>query len=584
MKSKEENGALAPTGEPLLLLVVDDEPAHAEVVAASLERIGAESVVVNSEKEAVATVRRRPFDVVVVDLALETNDGGLNVLKTVKRESPETEVVIMTAFNGVETAVEAMLEGAFNYLQKPLDLKRLRSIVRKAGEAARLRRVNRRLQERLDEKFGFGGVVGGSPEMLRVLERLQRIAPTDATVLILGETGTGKELFAQALHQNSPRKRKPFVALNCAAISENLLESELFGHIQGAFTDATSDRVGKFEYANGGTIFLDEVGDMPLATQIKLLRVLENGEITPVGSNKTIKVNVRLVSATNRNLEEAVENGSFRRDLYHRLKVVTLRIPSLRERRDDVPILLDHFAKIFCQKYGKKLDGVSEAARRRLFSYDWPGNVRQLRNVAESMTIFDVDGTIDVDDLPDEILDAFPKSNEIAGPTPFDTRLLRFDDGSNAAAPNALATRSLFPALPNPAASPFSPSEPNVLDVDVSIPETEISERRTAFPGERRERELETVATTAPFEPSVDAPLKSLVGISLDELERLFILETLRVNGGNREETAKILGVGERTLYRRLKEFAQNGTDAEEKSKKPKKSDAATPSERSESR
>ncbi|MBR5627265.1 MAG: sigma-54-dependent Fis family transcriptional regulator, partial [Thermoguttaceae bacterium] len=408
--SGEETGK-----ESLDVLVIDDEPAHADVVAASLERIGAECIIVHSEKEAFQEIEKKFFDVVVTDLMLEQSDGGLTILKRVKERAPETEVIVMTAFSGVETAVEAMREGAFNYLQKPLDLKQLRTIVEKAGESARLRRVNRELQQRLDEKFGFDGVIGSSPAMLRIIERVKRIAPTDASVLILGETGTGKELFAQSLHQNSNRKNKPFVALNCAALSENILESELFGHVKGAFTDATSDRTGKFEYANGGTIFLDEVGDMPMPTQVKLLRVLENGEITRVGSNDTIKVNVRLLSATNQNLEEAVENNLFRRDLYHRLKVVTLRIPSLRERSSDIPVLLDHFLKIFTKKYNKKIRGVSQNARRKLFLYDWPGNVRQLRNVAESMVVVDFDGVLDVDDLPDEILEAFPGSENELG-------------------------------------------------------------------------------------------------------------------------------------------------------------------------
>ncbi len=519
-KSKEENAALASQEEPLNVLVVDDEPAHAEVVAAALEKINAECVVVHSLKEALEAIERRFFDVVVTDLMLETNDAGLEALRAAKRKSPETEVVLMTAFNGVETAVEAMLEGAFNYLQKPLDLKRLRSIVQKAGETTRLRRVNRNLSERLDEKFGFDGVVGGSPAMLKTLERLKRIAPTDATVLILGETGTGKELFAQALHQNSPRKNKPFVALNCAALSEHLLESELFGHVKGAFTDATNDRVGKFEYANGGTIFLDEVGDMPPATQVKLLRVLENREITPVGSNKTIKANVRLVSATNRKLEEAVERGLFRADLYHRLKVVTLKLPSLRERSGDVPMLLDHFMKIFAKKYGKSIKGVTQAARRKLFLYDWPGNVRELRNVAESVVVVDFDGLIDVDDLPEEILDA------ATPPAPLAPLALPTPEGTGEP-PTLDVAFSDSPTAPPPAV-PFAPSD----SPDASVP------------------------------PPLDSSrtLKSLVGVSLDELERVFIQETLRSTGGNREETAKILGLGERTLYRRLKEFAQ--TDA----------------------
>ena len=537
LKSSEGSAALAAPEEPLEVLVVDDEPAHAEVVAASLEKVNAACVVVHSQREALDEIKRRAFDVVVTDLMLETNDAGLEVLRATKQERPETEVVLMTAFNGVETAVEAMLEGAFNYLQKPLDLKQLRSIVQKAGDAARLRRVNRQLKERLDEKFGFDGVVGASPAMLKTIERLKRIAPTDATVLILGETGTGKELFAQALHQNSPRKNKPFVALNCAALSEHLLESELFGHVKGAFTDATSDRVGKFEYANGGTIFLDEVGDMSPSTQVKLLRVLENREITPVGSNKTIKVNVRLVSATNRKLEEAVEKGFFRADLYHRLKVVTLKLPNLKERAGDVPMLLDHFMKIFAKKYGKSIKGVTQAARRKLFLYDWPGNVRELRNVAESVVVVDFDGLIDVDDLPDEILDATP----------------------NAPAPLALPTpeRALEPPTLDVA---FTTVSPSAQDAAVAAPSETLS--AAVVPASAPPTSASATSAPAPVASASTAldssrSLKSLVGVSLDELERVFILETLRSTGGNREETAKILGLGERTLYRRLKEFAQ---------------------------
>jgi two-component system response regulator HydG len=289
-------------------------------------------------------------------------------------------------------------------------------------------------------------------------------------VLIEGETGTGKELVAQAIHQNSPRKSKPFVALNCAALSENILESELFGHVKGAFTDASSDRVGKFEYANGGTLFLDEVGDMPMATQIKLLRVLESAEITRVGSNTPVRVNVRILSATNRNLEEAIANGAFRSDLYHRLKVVTIAIPTLRERAADIPLLIEHFVRQFSRRHGKTIKGVSLAARVRLGSYAWPGNVRQLRNVVESMIVVDCDQTLDVDDLPLEL-------------------------GAGNAGPEAAAA------------------------VDMR------------------------------------SGLSALVGRPLEEVERIFIAETLRLTGGNREQAAELLGIGERTLYRKIKEF-----------------------------
>jgi two-component system response regulator HydG len=379
-------------------------------------------------------------------------------------------VIVVTGHGTIPSAVLAMQQGAFTYLQKPLDLGHLRAAVDKASEGVRLRRQNLELHRRLDEKFGFEGVVGSSPQMLSLIERLKRIAPTDATVLIQGATGTGKELVAQAIHQNSPRKNKPFVALNCAALSENILESELFGHVKGAFTDASADRVGKFEYANGGTLFLDEVGDMPMATQIKLLRVLESGEITRVGSNTPLKVNVRILSATNRNLEEAIAAGGFRNDLYHRLKVVTIAIPTLRERAGDIPLLIEHFVKQFARRHGKTVKGMSLAARVRLGSYDWPGNVRQLRNVIESMVVVDCDETLDVDDLP--------------------------------------------------------------LELDPPA-----------------------VAAATPAAVDMQAGLAALVGRPLDEVERIFITETLKLTGGNREQAAEILGIGERTLYRKIKDY-----------------------------
>jgi two-component system response regulator HydG len=389
-------------------------------------------------------------------------------------------VIVVTGHGTIPSAVAAMQQGACTYLQKPLDLAHLRTAVEKASAGVRLRRQNLELNRRLDEKFGFEGVVGSSAQMLALIERLKRIAPTDATVLIQGQTGTGKELVAQAIHQNSPRKGKPFVALNCAALSENILESELFGHVRGAFTDASSDRVGKFEYANGGTLFLDEVGDMPMPTQIKLLRVLESGEITRVGSNTPTRVNVRIVSATNRNLEEAIATGSFRSDLYHRLKVVTIAIPTLRERAADIPLLIEHFIRQFAKRHSKTIKGMSLAARMKLGSYDWPGNVRQLRNVVESMVVVDCDELLDVDDLPLELEPATAADTSVAL------------DASGAAAASA---------------------------------------------------------------GDMPAGLAALVGRRLEEVERILITETLKLTGGNREQAAELLGIGERTLYRKIKEY-----------------------------
>ena len=306
------------------VLIVDNDQSHAETVAESLERVGYECEVATSGTQGAELIERETFDLVITDLKMADIDG-LEILARAKKVLPDCEVIVVTGYGTIPSAVAAMQQGAFNYLQKPLDLGHLRVIADKAAAAVRLRRTNVELHRRLDEKFGFEGVIGSSPQMNAVIDRLKRIAPTDASVLIQGETGTGKELVAQAIHQNSPRKNKPFVALNCAALSENILESELFGHVRGAFTDASADRVGKFEYAHGGTLFLDEVGDMPLATQIKLLRVLESGEITRVGSNDPVRVNVRILSATNRNLEDSIAAGTFRSDLYHRLKVVTIR-------------------------------------------------------------------------------------------------------------------------------------------------------------------------------------------------------------------------------------------------------------------
>ncbi len=313
------------------VLIVDNDAAHAHTVAESLKRVGFDCSVATSGNQGAKMIEDDSFDIVITDLKMADIDG-LELLKRTKQSSPQAEVILVTGHGTVASAVFAMKEGAFNYLQKPLDLGQLRVVTEKAAEATRLRWVNAELSRRLDEKYGFEGVVGSSSQMNAVIERLKRIAPTDASVLISGETGTGKELVAQSIHQNSPRKNKAFVALNCAALSENILESELFGHVKGAFTDASADRIGKFEYAHGGTLFLDEVGDMPMATQIKLLRVLENGVINRVGSNEPIKVNVRILSATNQNLEDAIAAGTFRSDLYHRLKVVTIALPRLADR------------------------------------------------------------------------------------------------------------------------------------------------------------------------------------------------------------------------------------------------------------
>jgi two-component system response regulator HydG len=453
---------------PMRVLLVDNDPDHADAMTEALERVGYQCTVTKSGPEGAKRLDAEIFDIVVTDLMMDGIDG-MEILRRAKEALPEAEVIMVTGHATVPKAVEAMQQGAFNFLEKPITPARLRAVAEKAADAVRLKRQNLELNQRLDERFGFEGIIYASDRMKTVIERLKRIAPTDAGVLITGESGTGKELIAQAIHQNSPRKKKPFVALNCGAVAEHLVESELFGHVKGAFTDALSDRVGKFEYANGGTLFLDEVGDMPLSTQIKLLRVLEEREITRVGDNKPIKVNVRVLSATNRDLEEAIENNTFRNDLYFRLKVVTVDLPPLRERRDDILPLVDYFRRTFAKRHHKTIKGVSSAVSRILFDYHWKGNVRELRNVVENMVVLDIDGILDVDDLPPEL-----------------------------------------------------------------------------------EASSESVAVAA---PSGAAGPASLIGQPMSAIERWAIEETLKRTGGNREEAARLLEIGERTLYRKLKEY-----------------------------
>ncbi len=353
--------------QQIRVLVVDDEEPHAKAVAESLGRVGYECVVATSGGEALRLIEEQVFDIIITDLIME-GVGGMEVLAKAKRELPDAEVVILTGHSTVKTAVTAMQAGASNYLIKPLDINELRTVADKVSQSQRLQRSNIELQQQLNERFGFEGVIGNSPAMHSVVAQLRQIAPTSATVLITGESGTGKELVAKALHINSPRKNKPFVPLNCAELGENVLESELFGHVKGAFTGADRDRIGRFQHANGGTLFLDEIGDMPMSIQVKLLRVLETGEIVRVGTNDPVKVNVRLISATHRDLADAIAEGKFRQDLYHRLKVVSVKLPPLRERRDDIPLLIDYFLKEFAAAHGKAIRAVTPAVRKVLLA------------------------------------------------------------------------------------------------------------------------------------------------------------------------------------------------------------------------
>ena len=456
---------------PVRVLIVDDDEAHAEAVAESLERLGHyECTVANTGARGAALIESETFDIVITDLKMADVDG-LAILRKTKEELPDAEVILLTGHGSISSAVTAMQHGAYTYLTKPIDVLELRAKVENASERLRLIRQTAELNRRLDEKFGYEGVVGNSPQMHRIITLLQQTAPTDSTVLIQGENGTGKELVARAIHQNSRRKSKPFVPLEISALSESILESELFGHEKGSFTGAEGRRIGRFEFANGGTLFLDEVGEMPMNTQIKLLRVLEDGQITRVGANEPIKVNVRLVAATNADLKEMVARGTFRKDLFYRLNVVNIVLPPLRERKIDIPLLMEHFLKEMTARHGKQVTGFSKAAQGAIVAYDWPGNIRQLRNTVERMLVVDLDGLLDVDDLPDDIPPLHPDRIE-AGRAPLD-----------AAGPDGL------------------------------------------------------------------------VGRPLEEVERYYIQKALELTSGKREEAAAMLGIGERTLYRKIKEW-----------------------------
>ncbi len=384
------------------VLVVDDEPGHRLMLRANLETEGFQVSEAEDGLKALALLEKEPFDCVLMDVRMPRL-GGLEALRELRERFPDLPVIMMTAYASVRSAVECLKAGAEDYLMKPLNVEELLLKVKKVMEVRKLLRENEEFRQRLDEKFGFERIVGNSEAMREVFEIVSMVAPTDATVLVTGESGTGKELVANAIHQRSPRRRRPFVKINCAALPDNLLESELFGHEKGAFTGAVSRREGKFAYADGGTIFLDEITEMSPGTQAKILRVLQEKEFEPLGTNTTVKVDVRVIAATNRNLEEEVENGRFREDLYYRLNVVQIRVPPLRERKDDIPLLADYFLRRNCEKLGKKILGFSREALDALIEYRWPGNVRELENAVERAAILCKGDEITLSLLPDPV-------------------------------------------------------------------------------------------------------------------------------------------------------------------------------------
>jgi two-component system response regulator HydG len=468
------------------VLVVDDEIDHADVMAEAIARMpgGGYSV---KQAHNLADAKRffteEDFDLVVTDLRMDTPTDGFDLLQFVRHArggGGQTEVIVVTAHGDVHTAVKAMRNGAYDFIQKPLDLEVIRTQVRRAAEKIALAKKNQELAAALDNRFGIHGIVGQSAPMQRVLQLITQIAPTDINVLILGESGTGKELVARALHQNSRRRAERFVALNCAGLNESTLEDELFGHVRGAFTDARGDREGRFEYADGGTLFLDEIGDMPLTMQAKLLRVLQDKEITRLGSNEPIKVDVRFLAATNKDLSAAVRDKTFREDLYFRIRGAVIELPPLRQRREDIPLLINHVLGRGVERLGKKVDGIDADARNALVAYPWPGNVRELENTVENMIVLAQGPRLTLADVPSYIAGAPVTTTAIVHTPPA---------GGGAAGGGGQSTAI------------------------------------------------------------------TLAGMNLAQLEKKAIEETLAAVQGNREQAARILGIGERTLYRKIKEY-----------------------------
>lgn len=401
------------------LLIVDDNEESVRSLETAFQRAGYEVLSATGGLRAIEILGHAEIDVVVCDLRMP-DASGMDVLSAAREVEPSPPVILLTAYGTVESAVEALKAGAFTYLTKPVNLSELRVQVAKAVELKRLKQENMTLRREVDARLGAGEIIGESPEMRALLENIRLIADTSATVLIEGESGTGKELVARAIHKNSRRAHQPFIPIHCAALSETLIESELFGHEKGAFTGATVRKPGLLELADGGTVFLDEISEVPMSTQVKLLRVLETKEFMRVGGLEPRKVDIRILAATNRNLAEEVEEGRFRADLYYRLNVVKIVLPPLRSRRSDIPVLIDHFLKLFATEHRRGDLRIEPAALDRLVEYHWPGNVRQLRNTVEMLVLFARGDTITVQDLPKELLQAPPARLEYEIGVPLD--------------------------------------------------------------------------------------------------------------------------------------------------------------------
>ena len=388
--------------EAFPILFVDDDQQILDVVSIYLERNGYTVETVIDSKLAIEKLKQKEYAVVFTDLIMP-DISGLDLLKSIKKINPETEVIIVTGYGTIESAIEALKCGGYDYIQKPINFERLKILVDRIIEKRKLQLENALIKRRLRDRFNYDQIVGKSPKMQQIYEVIDRISSGSPTVLIQGESGTGKELVANVIHQNSVRKDRPFVPVNCGAIAEGLLESELFGHVKGAFTGAVKDTIGLFKAADGGTIFLDEIAEVPPSLQVKLLRVLQEKKIKPVGDPQEGEVDVRVISATNVDLEKAISNGSFRQDLFYRLNVISLRMPALREIKDDIPHLVSHFLKKYSKESHRQVTRITPNAMELLIRYDWPGNVRQLENIIERAFALGSGDIIRTDDLPPEV-------------------------------------------------------------------------------------------------------------------------------------------------------------------------------------
>ncbi len=496
------------------ILVLDDEPIIQKVLGELFQRKKLTVTLASSLTQAEALCAKETFDLMMVDVRLPDGDGQ-QFLERARTMPGEPLVVIMTGHGSIESAVSCMRAGAFDYLIKPFSSGQIEIIIKKAESYRQLLNVNRYFAE--TEGADEREFLGRSPSMIRLRQLVERVAPTDATVLITGENGTGKEMVARELYRRSTRRNEPYIKVNCAALSENLIASELFGHERGAFTGATERREGRFELANKGTLLLDEISEIPPNLQAKLLRVLQEREFERVGGTKTIKVNVRILATSNRDLSQVVANGEFRQDLYYRLNVFPMHVPPLRERPEDIVVLADAFLQRFSRKHGAKIPGFSEGALATMIAYPWPGNVRELQNVVERAVILSENGR--------------PVSTAALGLMPL-TRATTVS-GAAISAPQA--------PPPSGTIVPFEPAAPS------TPPPVPPSTGPAAAP-------LPTAPAT-----SIPAPLASEAVIPLDEMERRAILNALEVTSGNRTKAAELLKISIRTLRNKLQEYREAG-------------------------